>query len=221
MSEATTIPEIKRPNDGGPPAEKRAEVPPSIGLMLGSAGGPVEFDVAGKTYKLGHPTQKARVRLEKLLIRRATESITCLEGTLNAADYRKMFDGLMRQVRNKEFETWGPAWQTSILESTQKSIVLFALSLLQEYHPTLTEDDVEEMLVNSYGALPLAIIQVVPSFFLLTIQSLKISAESKAKVMPQIEEQIKAMQEALIMNLKTMAENAGWKISTTATSEKP
>jgi hypothetical protein len=164
---------------------------PNIGIMLGSAGSPAEFYALGHKWKLGHPTQRAKDRLEKLAAKKAFDEIRKLKGTVDPEDYQGMFSELTKQVTNKSYHTYHEGWERIVLGDGSDGL-LFVQSLMMEYHPDITEEKILEIAQESPEEVIAALATNIPAFFLL----LKYGAtpEMLAKVPPK---ELQALNEAI------------------------
>lgn len=135
---------------------------PSVGDVLGAAGASPTIPCNGKVWKLGHPTQAAKDRLEKLVVAEALENVKAAETGVLEIDKANR-ESLFAAIRQRKFRTGGEEWVQTF--SRPEGQVMFALSLLQEHHPDATAADVLELLTDAGDAFAAALLQVVPGFF--------------------------------------------------------
>lgn len=155
---------------------------PSVTTMLGAAGACPEIRHDGKTWKIGHPTQRAKACLEQLAVASAFDEVEALEATLPPQRYQKAYRELLASVAAREYKTWGPGWQRVVWGPM--SAQLFLLSLLRENHPDATEDDALTLAGADPGRVSLALAQVIPSFLALLLSDRKdVTPEQREKIM--------------------------------------
>lgn len=147
---------------------------------LGAAGACPEISFQGKTWKVGHPTGRARSVLEELAVAKATAEVRSLKTALPPDAYAEMFTELCGRISAGDYRTWGAGWQR-IIFGTQNSH-LFLLSLLRENHPEATEADAKAIGFGCPEEVQLALARVVPDFFALLLQGLPLSPEQKAQM---------------------------------------
>lgn len=153
-----------------------AMTPPSIGDVLGAAGACPEIELRGKRWKVGHPTQRAKDRLEKLVVSLCWESIKAAQCGVPELDERLVAD-FTKAVRNREYRTGGAGWAEAF--GRPEGQVAFALSLLQEHHPEATADDAVALMSEKGDEFNVALAQVVPGFFGVIAADLKMPPEKR------------------------------------------
>jgi hypothetical protein len=169
---------------------------PSIGVMLGAAGGCPEVEFKGKTWKVGHPTQTTKATLERLVVAKATREITALKQDLPPNEYAEMFEGHRKAVSAGKFKTWSEDWQAIAFAPENLHFIL--LSLLRENHPEASERDAKDLFTSAKEDVEIALAQVVPDFFTLLYRE-----------HPQIKMYLSALKEnRLTEEQKTLAQTA-------------
>ncbi len=158
---------------------------PSVQTMLGAAGACPEIIHAGKTWKIGHPTQRAKATLETLVIQKATEETLSLKKMLSTEAYEEIFESYRRAVSAGEYKTGAEGWAKFIFKG--KNANLFLLALLRENHPTAAEKDAVDLAVAEPEQVQLALAQVVPGFFDLLLADLPLPPDQRAKVQAAVE----------------------------------
>jgi hypothetical protein len=141
---------------------------PSVQTVLGAAGSCPEVTCNGKTWKIGYPTQDAKKILEQLVIAKATAEVMKLDGIIEPAQYAKIFNKHVNDVRSGAFKTWSEDWQ-AIAFSPQNGH-FFLLSLLRLKQPNATEKDALDLSKNSSQEIEVVLAQVVPDFFLVLLE---------------------------------------------------
>lgn len=148
-----------------------------IGAVLGDAGAPVEITHAGKTWKVGAPTQAAKTVLEQLVVQVSMAALDEMKTFLPAGAWEEKRAELDAQLFGRHWQTWGKLWTT--VSNGPLGLPLFLLSLLRANHPTATVADAEEIWQNANRQARIALTIAVPSFFALL--SLCLPAEADAK----------------------------------------
>lgn len=152
----------------------------SVQNLLGDAGACPEISWNDKTWKVGHPTQRAKACLEELAAAKAVGEVVALKGAVPPAAYAEMFCDLMRGVKTGAYKTFGPGW----VEQTTGpgGAVLFLLALLRERHPDAAEADALGLAADRGDEVQAALARVVPDFFDLLLASATIPAAQKQVV---------------------------------------
>lgn len=155
---------------------------PTVTTMLGASGACPEVKLNGKTWRIGHPTQKAKAELETLAVQQAVAEVTALKGILPPDQYKEMFDSVRDAITAKHYKTWGDGWQRIVWGPM--SAHLFLLSLIRENHQDATEDDAMALAGGAPEQVAAALAQVVPSFLLLLLSERKdVTPEQREKIM--------------------------------------
>lgn len=152
--------------------------------LLGDAGACPEVELGGKTWRIGHPTQRAKAALEELAAASAVAEVVALKGVVPAATYAEMFEGVARAVKRREYRTFGPGWLEQTTGPAGGS--LFLLSLLRERHPEATEDDALALATAKPDEVQAALARVLPPFFELLMAKAPIPDAQKPKVLAAI-----------------------------------
>jgi hypothetical protein len=151
-----------------------------VGTMLGASGGCPEVVFNGKTWKIGHPTQRAKDTLERLAVSKATQEIMALRGVVDAPAYAELFEAHKRDITAGSFRTWGEGWQR--ITFSPQNAHLFLLSLVRECHPEATERDAQALAIGAPEELQLALAQVVPGFFTVLLADMPLPPEKRQQV---------------------------------------
>lgn len=138
------------------------EPAPGVQQMLGSSGECPTIRWGGKVYKLGHPNQTAKARLEDIASDAAVARIEAKEGKIKAKTFKSMLDRVCDRVCAGEFKTWASGWQETVWGDGG---ALFALSLFREHHPDMTPEDVGKLIEACGGQYRIALAKVLPDFF--------------------------------------------------------
>lgn len=143
-------------------AEPEVKDAPGIGQMLASTSACPEIPHGKRRWKVGHPTQDAKGRLERLVKKVALDEVRSLKGTLDPATYDETFREQVRAL--KDYDTWKAGWQRIVFDP-EYSALLFLWSLLQEHHPEVTEAEVRALFADAPEEVDAALVQVLPDFF--------------------------------------------------------
>ncbi len=153
-------------------------VTPGVTQMLATTDACPEIVVSGKPWKVGHPTQAAKARLEKLAARVALDEVRRLKDVLDPAAYSETFSEATRSL--PEYRTWRPGWQRVVFDPA--NVHLFLLSLVQEHHPNATETDIIALSRAAPEEVTAALAQVIPDFFRLLLAGLEMTPDQRAAV---------------------------------------
>jgi hypothetical protein len=138
------------------------EVPPGVADVLGAAGPCPEVVHAGKAWKVGWPTQKAKAILERLVVAQATAETLALRDAVPPEAFAELWNGLRRAIGAREYRTFGPGWAAAL--ASPGGSLLFPLALILQHHPDATADDVAALREHAGEAFALAVAEVVPPF---------------------------------------------------------
>lgn len=150
-------------------------VPPSVGDVVGSDCPVIQH--GEKLWKIGHPTQAAKDRLEKLVVADAWENVTAARLGIPDVD-DEAARSFHEAVRNREYRTGGKMWAAAF--SRPDGQVKFYLSLIREHHPEATEADVMRLMADKPDEFLTAIELVTPRFFFVAAEAMKLPPD-KAK----------------------------------------
>ena len=150
-------------------------VPPSVGDVLGGDCPTIQCD--GKTWKIGHPTQAAKDRLEKLVVADAWENVQAAKLGIPEVD-DEAARSFHEAVRNRESRTGGKMWASAFGRADGQ--VMFYLSLIREHHPEATPEDVMRLMADKPDEFLTAIELVTPRFFFVAAEAMKLPPD-KAK----------------------------------------
>lgn len=146
-----------------------ANAPVGYQQSLGAAGVPAEIHAGDRVYKVGHPTQRAKGRLEELVAQQARRDILRFGGS--AADW-------LDRVEAGDYATLRPGWNRVMQSPAAGS--LFLLSLLREHHPDATADDAARLDKAEPEQVRAALARVVPPFFELVLADVPLPPAEKA-----------------------------------------
>lgn len=154
------------------------QVTPGAGPALGAAGPCPAIDYAGKSWAVGHPTQRAKAELELLVIDAAQRNIDQRKGRLSKDQYEAKCAALDLQVQGGHHRTWGPLWRA--VNAGPDGTKLFLLSLLREHQPDATFADVDGMFRDAGRQTTRALAVVMPIFFSLLVTEMPVGPEERA-----------------------------------------
>lgn len=153
---------------------------PGVGDALGEAGGCPEVNLGGRVWKVGHPTQAAKSRLEKLAAARAVNNVLALRDVLPAAEYDQLWKSTLAAVQAGKFKTWREGWRDIVFGD--EAAGLFFLSLLQQHHPDATETDALALAAGAPEQVAAAIAQVVPGFLSVLLEGVPMTPLQREQV---------------------------------------
>lgn len=150
---------------------------PGVQTLLGAAGACPEIAHNGKTWRLGHPTQRAKAALEELVAGKAIAEIRSLKSALPPDAYAELFAELATRISAGDYRTWGPGWQRIVFSPANAH--LFLLSLLRECHDNASEADAKKLALGEPEQVRLALLRVAPGFLSLLLEGLPLQPEQK------------------------------------------
>lgn len=152
---------------------------PGVTGILGASGACPEIAHGKRRWKVGHPTQAAKSRLEKLAAKVSLDEVRRLKDALDPAAYQEAFSEAVKSLKN--YRTWRPGWQAVVFDPANSHLYLW--SLIQEHHPDATEEDVLAVCRDAPEEVVAAMAQVLPDFFHLLLSDVKphLSPEAFAK----------------------------------------
>jgi hypothetical protein len=153
---------------------------PGVQTLLGAAGACPEIVHNGKTWRIGHPTQRAKAVLEELAVSKATAEIRALKGALPPDAYSELFAELAARISAGDYRTWGAGWQRVVFSPLNAH--LFLLSLLRECHPAATEADAKELAAGEPEQVHVALLRVVPGFLSLLLEGLPLNPAQRTRM---------------------------------------
>lgn len=169
---------------------------------LGAATGPVDVVHDGKTWRIGHPTQRAKAELEKLVVAVSEQSLADLKDVLTAARYAAKEKRLDELVYARQWQTWGELWSQVV--NGPLSFPLFLLSLMKAHHETATVQDAEALWLGANRACRTALTMVLPGFFKLLVGALPADQEERRVTAEAVAaELLEALQKPLIAPAST------------------
>jgi hypothetical protein len=153
-------------------------IPPSVGDVFGAAGACPEIRHGEKVWKVGHPTQAAKDRLEKLVVADAWANIKAAAIGIPEVDDEavRLFH---EAVRNREYRTGGKMWSAAF--GRLDGNIKFYLSLIQEHHPEATEADVLELMSEKPDEFLTAMELVTPRFFFVAAEAMGLPPDKGRK----------------------------------------
>jgi hypothetical protein len=136
-----------------------------VGPAIGDAGPCPTVTYLGKTYQLGHPTQRAKAALELLVIEVAQKNIDDAKPVIGAKKHEAKCAALDDDVIAGAYRTGGTLW--SKLNNGPYGQALFLTSLLRERHPDLSFDVGLAIWRNEPRQVQRGLAVVIPDFFAL------------------------------------------------------
>ncbi len=134
--------------------------PPPLGAILGAAGGPFPIDLPGKTWLVGHPTQAAAERFNKLVKADAARQAQEEDAEMPGLD---ALGQLRRDLTAGHYNAGGKLWREML--TGPRANVLYLLALLREHHPDATAADAERLTRDAAELVGLALQEVTPPFY--------------------------------------------------------
>jgi hypothetical protein len=163
---------------------------PGIGPALGDAGAHPTVTLDGKTWTVGHPTQKAKSELELFVIAAAKKNLADLRPTMSEAEWVQEQEELRLQLYGRAWQTWGKLW--AALTNGPLGDALFLASLLKDQHPEVTLDAAERLWLGANDDCRLALSIVVPDFFALLVMYLPANETSKRALAERMRAEVTA-----------------------------
>lgn len=136
---------------------------PSAADLLGAAADPPAVVDGPTAWKVGHPTQRAKARLEDMTAAVAVRETLALKPHLSADEFAPLWADVQADIRNREYRVGGRRW----LEAVRSPgwAVLLLTALVREHHPDATEDDVRGLMDREPEQVQAAVARVLPDFF--------------------------------------------------------
>ena len=153
---------------------------PGVGAVLGAAGACPEILCGGKLWRVGHPTQAAKSRLEDFAAATAIAEVRALKTVLPPDAYADAWKDTLADVQAKQFRTWGAGWRRVVFDP--QNFHLFFLTLLRENHPEATEADAKALLADEPELVAAALARVVPDFFTVLLVGVRLTLDQQAAV---------------------------------------
>ena len=147
--------------------------PVSVQHLLGSTGAPAEIHVGPTVWKVGHPDQRAKARLEELVTQFARRELAA-----NGA-----IDQWVARVEEGAYRTRADGW--SRVMRGPSADCLFLLSLLREHHPNASLADAESLAAGEPEQVRAAIVRVAPAFFGLVLADLSLPPAEKERAIAE------------------------------------
>lgn len=142
--------------------------PATLSSILGDFGTLPEITYAGKTWKIGKPTQRAKEALEAIVVTSAWAEIKKLK-TIDPDLYEEAKSEHLDAINNQEYATWGRRW----VKGTSGFVggVRLLCAYLRERHPEATVENAMELIVNCPDDVKEALTRTVPPFSLVLVES--------------------------------------------------
>lgn len=134
-----------------------------LNATLGASGPCPEISCAGKTWKIGHPTQEAKAELNRIVVAVASAALEANRSVLPPAVFSQMFSDFTAKVSKRYYQTWHEGWIEIALG--QDGDVLFLLSLMRIHQTGATEADARTLYTEAAEQVGVAMAQVMPVFF--------------------------------------------------------
>jgi hypothetical protein len=151
-----------------------------IGPALGGEGSPcpvVEF--GGQTWKVGWPTERARLRQEFLVAEYAENELKKQREFLDPRAFAAKWAALESDVRAGHHRVGGALWDSVFSGPAGMPVVL--LALLREHHPEATLDTAWLLYYSGTDSVRMALAKVLPPFATLLVQTAPVNQEEKAR----------------------------------------
>lgn len=149
------------------------------GPALGGAGSPCpSITFMGTTWKVGWPTQDAKLWYEFLVAEHAEDELKALQRFLPPREFAAKWARLENDVRAGQHRVGGALWEATM--RAPDGMPLFLLSLLKEHHPGA---DLAAARVLYYSAAPdvrMALAKVVPPFAAVLVADAPVPQDEKA-----------------------------------------
>lgn len=156
--------------------EMRAE---GVGPALGGAGSPCpEIKVPGKTWKVGWPTQSAKIHHELLVAAHAEEELEARRGIYSREKFARKERELEEGLLAGEHHVGGAYWNR-LVDGPDWNVVLLA-SLLKEHHPEATVADARALWAGEPRKVRVALAYVIPPFATALVNAAPVPQEEKA-----------------------------------------
>lgn len=165
-----------------------SDTAPSIQQTLGAAGACPEIVLDGKTWTIGHPTQRAKAVLEELAAARAVGEVRALKNALPPDAYAETFRELTASIAAGEYKTWAAGWQRVVFGPGGSG--LFLLSLLREHQPRATEADALHLATAAPDETTAALARVIPGFFELLLAGLALTPDQQAALRTAVDQAV-------------------------------
>lgn len=155
--------------------EVRAE---GVGPALGGKGSPCPtIAFCGKTWKVGWPTQDAKLWHEQLVAKHAEDELKASARVMDAAEFAAKWKSLENDIRAGHHRVFGPLWNATV--DGPHGMPLFLLSLLKEHHADAQFADAEVLWGSCNRDVRMALAQVMPPFATLLVEKAPIDQEEK------------------------------------------
>lgn len=154
-----------------------------VQTALGEAGACPKIEWQGKTYTVGHPTQKAKALFEDGIVESEKRGLDSLlaRRLITAAKYDERLESLGKKIDRREHAAGGALWMQYAVGSDAESgagTMLFFWSLIAQHHDGFTLDDCRQMAEESAASVKLALRRVVPAFFQAVGEVLRLPPEA-------------------------------------------
>lgn len=137
--------------------------PQGVMPLLGDAGPAPTVAFNKKTWTIGHPTQRAKAELEKLVVDVSRQNLEDLKDVLSPGEWQAERKQLSLHIHSRAWQTFGELWNAVV--NGPLGDVLFLLSLARPHHPDMTVADARALWLGVNDDCRDALTMVVPSFF--------------------------------------------------------
>lgn len=131
-----------------------------INRALGNAGSPILLPIGDKVWKLSPLTLKRQGALEELVEGEVVAAAHKNKGRYEREDFRNLLADINEQIASKEYSFHGPKCQR-ILTRTFWGQKVFFRALLEPNHPDITDEQIENLLLQHFDELDAAIKRVI------------------------------------------------------------
>lgn len=149
-----------------------------VGPALGGKGAPCpEITFCGVNWKVGWPTQEAKLWHELLVAKHAEDEELAMAKVRTPEELAGRLRRLEMDVRAGQHRVFGAIWSATV--DGPDGMPLFLLSLLKEHHPKATFADAKVLWGACTREVRSALAQVIPPFAAILIESAPLDREEK------------------------------------------
>lgn len=154
-----------------------------------------EIECNGTTWKVGHPTGRAKELLNSIIIAEDGAALLKQRGVLPAEMYDSMEERFQQAIADGEYRAvFGAKWQAAM---RKRGPLLFLFSLIKLNHPKATVADVERICRDCAPQVKVALLQVIPDFFPVLAEDERIPPEKRGELAKKLAETIQPQLDAL------------------------
>lgn len=164
------------------------DAPQGVMPLLGDAGPAPTVSFDKKTWTIGHPTQRAKAELEKIVVEVARQSVSDLRGVLPDDEWQAERKQLSLHLHSRTWQTFGELWQSVC--NGPLGDALFLLALARPHHPEMTVEDAQRLWLGANDDCRDALVMVVPGFFDLLAANLPASAADRQRAAAQMKAEV-------------------------------